>query len=343
MTKTIAVIGAGTWGTALASVCADNSYDVTLWMRDQQVADEINTRHTNEKYLPEMKLSSAIRAQTDLVAAVRGQKVVLLVVPSHAMRQVVRQMAPYLEPDVLLIHATKGLELDSLKRMSEVIAEEVPQEISRRLVVLTGPSHAEEVIRKSPTTVVVSSESEEGMLKAQDILMVPYFRVYTNPDMIGAEIAGSLKNIIALGAGMSDGLGFGDNAKAALLTRGLAEITRLGMKLGANPLTFSGLAGVGDLVVTCTSKHSRNWRAGFLLGQGKPLEEVLRQMGMVVEGVRTTNAANQLSRREQVEMPITSVLYGVLFEGKSARQGVEELMGRGRTFEMEVIDLFRST
>ncbi|MCK9905601.1 NAD(P)-dependent glycerol-3-phosphate dehydrogenase, partial [Frankia sp. Cpl3] len=220
-------------------------------------------------------------------------------------------------------HATKGLELESLKRMSEVIMEEVPKEIGSRLVVLTGPSHAEEVSRKSPTTVVVSSLSEESMLQAQDILMASYFRVYTNPDMVGAEIAGSLKNIIALGAGMSDGLGFGDNAKAALLTRGLAEITRVGMKLGANPLTFSGLAGVGDLVVTCTSKHSRNWRAGFLLGQGKPLEEVLQQMGMVVEGVRTTNAAYKLAAREQVEMPITSVLYVILFEEKSARQGVE--------------------
>jgi glycerol-3-phosphate dehydrogenase (NAD(P)+) len=338
LAKDIAVIGAGSWGTALASVCADNNHHVTIWVRDRQLAEEINGQHTNEKYLPGISLSSLIVAETEISAAVRGKKAVLLAVPSHAMREVVRQLAPYLEPDVLLIHATKGFELESLKRMSEVIREEVPAGIGERLSVLTGPSHAEEVIRRSPTTVVVSSACEESMLQAQDLFMTPYFRVYTNPDMVGAEIAGSLKNIIALGAGLSDGLGFGDNAKAALLTRGLAEITRLGVKLGASPLTFLGLAGVGDLIVTCTSKHSRNWRAGYMLGQGKPLHEVLKQMGMVVEGVRTTHAAHALAAREQVDMPITRVLYSILFEGKAPQQAVEELMGRGRTFEIEAVD-----
>jgi len=216
--------------------------------------------------------------------------------------------------------------------------EEIPLSISSKLAVLSGPSHAEEVVRRQPTTVVVSSAFEESMLRAQDLLMNANFRVYTNPDLIGAEIAGALKNIIALGAGMSDGLGYGDNAKAALLTRGLAEISRLGMKLGAMPPTFAGLAGVGDLIVTCTSKHSRNWRAGYMLGQGKKLDDVLEQMGMVVEGVRTTHAAFALAHREGVDMPITSVLYGILFEGKEPRQGVEELMGRGKTFEMSYLD-----
>ncbi|MGM0711727.1 NAD(P)H-dependent glycerol-3-phosphate dehydrogenase [Brevibacillus parabrevis] len=336
--KEVTVVGAGSWGTALASVLAENGHQVRLWVRDSKLADEVNTKHTNAKYLPEVKLAESIVATTDLEAAVSGKPIVLLAVPSHAMRQICRQLAPFLHSDTLLIHATKGFELESLKRMSEVIMEEVPREISGRLAVLSGPSHAEEVVRRQPTTVVVASESEDSMLRAQDLLMNANFRVYTNPDLIGAEIAGALKNIIALGAGMSDGLGFGDNAKAALLTRGLAEISRLGIKLGAMPLTFSGLAGVGDLIVTCTSRHSRNWRAGYMLGQGKKLDDVLAQMGMVVEGVRTTHAAHALAQREQVEMPITSVLYGILFEGKEPRQGVEELMGRGKTFEMSYLN-----
>jgi len=332
--KEVAVIGAGSWGTALASVFAANRHHVTLWMRDAQQAAEINQRHTNEKYFPGHQLAETIVATTEIAEAVQNKSAVLLAVPSQAMRQVVRQLAPYLHEDALLIHATKGFELESLKRMSEVIREEVSAALGRRLCVLTGPSHAEEVILRSPTTVVVSSEDTDSMLMAQDLLMTPHFRVYTNPDMVGAEIAGALKNIIALGAGLSDGLGFGDNAKAALMTRGLAEITRLGVKMGANPITFLGLAGVGDLVATCTSKHSRNWRAGYQLGQGKQLDDVLQSMGMVVEGVRTTHAANNLAQQQDVNMPITRTLYGILFEGKSPDQGVEELMGRGRKEEM---------
>ncbi|MGG1659633.1 NAD(P)H-dependent glycerol-3-phosphate dehydrogenase [Brevibacillus sp. NRS-1366] len=338
MIKNVTVIGAGSWGTALASVLADNGHHVTIWVRDPKLAEEINTKHVNGKYLPDVKLSANIVASVDLQEAVTRKPIVLLAVPSHAMRQICRQMAPFLDPQVLLIHATKGFELESLKRMSEVIMEEVPTSISSRLAVLSGPSHAEEVVLRQPTTVVVASESEESMLRSQDLLMNANFRVYTNPDLIGAEIAGALKNIIALGAGMSDGLGYGDNAKAALLTRGLAEISRLGIKLGAMPPTFAGLAGVGDLIVTCTSKHSRNWRAGYMLGQGKKLEDVLEQMGMVVEGVRTTHAAYALSRREDVDMPIASVLYGILFEEKEPRQGVEELMRRGKTYEMGYLD-----
>ncbi|MBO8163024.1 MAG: NAD(P)H-dependent glycerol-3-phosphate dehydrogenase [Brevibacillus sp.] len=333
--KKIAVIGAGSWGTALASVCADNRHQVTLWVRDSRMVDEINTHHTNRKYLPDVTLAPSIRANSDLKAVVCEADAVLLVLPSHAMRQVVRQLAPFLPQHVLLIHATKGLELDTLKRMSQVIREEVPKSAGERLVVLTGPSHAEEVVRRSPTTVVVASECAASGKQAQELLNNSYFRVYTNPDLVGAEIAGALKNVIALGAGLSDGLGFGDNAKAALITRGLTEISRLGVKLGANPLTFSGLAGVGDLVVTCTSRHSRNWRAGYMLGQGHKLEDVLDQMGMVVEGVRTTKAAMALSKREEVRMPITWLLYKILFEGTSPRCGVEELMGRDATMEME--------
>ncbi|MED4581427.1 NAD(P)H-dependent glycerol-3-phosphate dehydrogenase [Brevibacillus choshinensis] len=338
MIQNVAVIGAGSWGTALASVLADNGHQVTLWVRNAEQAESINSNHMNEKYLPDAKLSASIVATSDLNAAVTGKPVVLLAVPSHAMRQVCRDLAPMLAQDVLLLHAVKGFELESLKRMSEVMHEELPKSIATRLAVLSGPSHAEEVVRRQPTTVVVASESEDSMLHAQDLLMNGNFRVYTNPDLVGAEIAGALKNIIALGAGMSDGLGFGDNAKAALLTRGLAEISRLGLKLGALPPTFSGLAGIGDLVATCTSKHSRNWRAGFLLGQGKKLDDVLAEIGMVVEGVRTTQAANVIAKREDVEMPITHVLYGILFEGKDPRQGVEQLMGRLKTYEMEYLN-----
>ncbi|MED1950853.1 NAD(P)H-dependent glycerol-3-phosphate dehydrogenase [Brevibacillus centrosporus] len=338
MIQNVAVIGAGSWGTALASVLADNGHQVTLWVRDPKQAEAITTTHRNEKYLPGVELSARIAATSDMHAAVSEKPVVLLAVPSHAMRQICRDLAPSLASDVLLIHAVKGFELGTLKRMSEVIQEELPFEISSRLAVISGPSHAEEVVRRQPTTVVVASESESSMLRSQDLLMNRNFRVYTNPDLIGAELAGALKNIIALGAGMSDGLGFGDNAKAALLTRGLAEISRLGLKLGAMPPTFAGLAGIGDLVATCTSKHSRNWRAGFLLGQGKKLEEVLQEIGMVVEGVRTTQAADVLAKREDVEMPITHVLYGVLFEGKDPRQGVEQLMGRLKTYETEYLN-----
>jgi len=273
-----------------------------------------------------------------LEAAVTGAKAIVMVAPSSAVREVARSLKPFWHEDMLLVHATKGFEIESMKRMSTVIAEELGCE-EGRIVVLSGPSHAEEVVKRCPTTVVVASQVEAQAEKAQDLLMNPYFRVYTNRDMVGVELAGALKNIIALGAGMSDGLGYGDNAKAALLTRGLAEITRVGVEMGANPLTFAGLAGIGDLVVTATSRHSRNWRAGFMLGEGKPLEEVLSQMGMVVEGIRTTKAAHAISEKYQVQMPIAAQLYHVLFEGLDPRTAVEALMGRDRKTEMEVMSL----
>jgi glycerol-3-phosphate dehydrogenase (NAD(P)+) len=221
--------------------------------------------------------------------------------------------------------------------MSEVLCEELGEAFRKRVAVLSGPSHAEEVIQKCPTTVVVASECQETAEQVQMLFMNSYFRVYTNPDVVGVEVGGALKNIIALASGLADGLGFGDNAKAALMTRGLAEIARLGSAMGAQPITFVGLAGMGDLVVTCTSRHSRNWRAGHMISQGKKLGEVLEQMGMVVEGVRTTKVANALAKWYQVEMPITAQLYEVLFNGKEPKQAVKELMGRGRTTEIEEI------
>jgi glycerol-3-phosphate dehydrogenase (NAD(P)+) len=335
--KKVAVLVAGSWGTALARVLADNGNVVKLWTRNSSQAEQINRERRNEKYLPGAILPEEITATMDIADAVSDAEAVLFVAPSSAMRDVARQAALFLHKDTLVIHATKGFETDSLKRMSTVLAEEL-ERTEDRIVVLSGPSHAEEVINRLPTTIVVASKESVCAEAAQDLFMNDaYFRVYTNPDLIGVETAGAIKNIIALGSGLSDGLGFGDNAKAALITRGLAEIARLGAAMGANPLTFAGLAGVGDLIVTCTSTHSRNWRAGSMLAQGIPLEDVLERMGMVVEGVRTTKAAHRLASIHGVEMPITAQLNAVLFEGLSPEQAVGALMGRVRTHEIEEI------
>ncbi|GGG57510.1 NAD(P)H-dependent glycerol-3-phosphate dehydrogenase [Paenibacillus radicis (ex Gao et al. 2016)] len=332
-----AVFVAGSWGTALASVLAQNGFDVLLWTRNADQAEQINTKHENSKYLPGVKLPQSLRATTEMKEALQNAELALFVAPSAAMREVAKQAAPFMKETTLCIHATKGFETGTLKRMTTVLAEELGRSPDQ-IAVLSGPSHAEEVIRKQPTTVVVASADLEAAEQAQDAFMNAYFRVYTNPDVAGVEVAGAIKNIIALGAGLSDGLGFGDNAKAALITRGLAEISRLGTAMGANPLTFAGLAGVGDLVVTCTSKHSRNWRAGSMLADGSPLDDVLERMGMVVEGVKTTRAAYELASRYDVEMPITAQLYQVLFAGSSPRTAVENLMGRLKTHEIEQIE-----
>ncbi|MBB3109268.1 glycerol-3-phosphate dehydrogenase (NAD(P)+) [Paenibacillus phyllosphaerae] len=331
-----AVLVAGSWGTALATVLADNGYDVHIWSRNEEQVNEINEHHTNKRFLQEAVLPHNLKATTDMEEAITGAELVLFVATSASMREVARKASPYITESMLIIHATKGFETGTLKRMTTVLAEELKTDPTR-LVVLSGPSHAEEVVRRQPTTVVVAAENMEAAEQAQDALITQSFRVYTNPDAIGVEVAGAIKNIIALGAGLTDGLGFGDNAKSALITRGLSEITRLGMAMGANPLTFSGLAGVGDLIVTCTSTLSRNWRAGSMLAKGKSLDTVLAEMGMVVEGVRTTSAAHELSQTYGVVMPITEQLYKVLFEGKEPRKAAVDLMGRGRKHEMEDI------
>ncbi|RCX23242.1 glycerol-3-phosphate dehydrogenase (NAD(P)+) [Fontibacillus phaseoli] len=338
MSEKAAVLVAGSWGTALASVLADKDMDVAVWTRNEAQRDEINGLHRNERYLPGVELSPNLYATTDMEEAVSGAKAVVIVAPSSAVREVTRALKPFWHEDMLVVHATKGFETETMKRISTVIGEELGCE-EGRIVVLSGPSHAEEVVKRCPTTVVVASMDDTQSAAAQDLFMNSYFRVYTNRDMVGAELAGALKNIIALGAGMSDGLGYGDNAKAALLTRGLAEITRIGVEMGANPLTFAGLAGIGDLVVTATSRHSRNWRAGFMLGEGKTLDEVLGSMGMVVEGIRTTKAAHTISEKYKVQMPIAGQLYHVLFEGLDPRTAVEALMGRDRKTEMEMMSL----
>jgi glycerol-3-phosphate dehydrogenase (NAD(P)+) len=331
----VAVIGAGSWGTALAMVLADNGHEVRLWGHNEAQINEINQNHTNKKYLPGIELSPEIKGYSSLKEALDGLDIIVLAVPTKAIREVLRKIVAVRTTPLTIVHVSKGIEPDTLLRISEIIEEEVPEHLLKDIVVLSGPSHAEEVSLRHPTTVAVSSKNMKAAEAVQDLFINHYFRVYTNPDMIGVEIGGALKNIIALAAGISDGLGYGDNAKAALMTRGLAEIARLGTKMGANPLTFSGLAGIGDLIVTCTSVHSRNWRAGNMLGKGYSLNEVLENMGMVVEGVRTTKAAYQLSKKYDVIMPITTVLYGILFHNLDPKDAVDSLMGRDKTFEMD--------
>lgn len=330
----VAVLGAGSWGTALAIVLADKGHDVRLWTYKSEQADLINKTHKNEQYL-DVALPNNIKAYVDLGETVDDVEAIVVVVPTKAIREVCQQLNAILHHKVTIIHATKGIEPGTLKRVSEMIDEELDDYNYEDIVVLSGPSHAEEVALRHPTTVTVSSVNEDTAKYAQELFINDAFRVYTSKDMIGIELGGALKNIIALGAGISDGLGFGDNAKAALITRGLAEITRLGTSLGANPLSFLGLPGVGDLIVTCTSVHSRNWRAGNMLGKGQKLDDILEQMGMVVEGVRTTKAAYTFAEKENVEMPITSGIYQVLFEGKEPREVVEQLMNRAKKHEMD--------
>ena len=331
----ITVVGAGSWGTALAMVLACNGHEVRLWGHKEEQINEINSNHTNAKYLPGISLPPSIKGYYSLEQALEGIATIILAVPTKAIREVLKNICSIINSPLTVVHVSKGIEPDSLMRVSEIIEDEMPDYLLNSVVVLSGPSHAEEVSLRHPTTVTVSSKDMKATDYVQDLFMNQHFRVYTNPDVVGVEIGGSLKNIIALAAGITDGLGYGDNAKAALITRGLAEIARLGSALGANPLTFSGLTGIGDLIVTCTSVHSRNWRAGNLLGKGQNLEQVLENMGMVVEGVRTTKAAYQLAEKMDVKMPITYALYDVLFNNKDVKAAVDSLMTRVKTHEME--------
>lgn len=336
MTQQIAaVLGAGSWGTALAMVLADNGHDVRLWSHNPNQVAEINEKRQNEKYLPGVTLPEAITAYADVEEAVHDAAAVILVVPAKATREVAAKLAGHIPAEAVIAHATKGIEPKTSKRVSQMIEEELEHVTHRPVVVLSGPSHAEEVAKRQPTTLSASSVEMEEAKKVQELFMNEYFRVYTITDMVGVELGGSLKNIIALGAGISDGLGYGDNAKAALITRGLAEIARLGTKLGANPLTFIGLSGMGDLIVTCTSVHSRNWRTGNMLGKGMTLDEALAQMGMAVEGVRTTEAVAELADKAGVDMPITQGINQVLFHGAKAKDIVDQLMTRLPKHEMD--------
>ncbi|MGN8647083.1 NAD(P)H-dependent glycerol-3-phosphate dehydrogenase [Gracilibacillus sp. HCP3S3_G5_1] len=333
----VAVLGAGSWGTALAMVLCDNNHDVRLWTHNQDQQQAMEVEKKNQKYLPDILLPDSLAIYADLSEAVEQVDAVVLVVPTKAIREICQKLNRVLDHKVVIIHGSKGIETDSHYRISEMIQEELLGHLYEDVVVLSGPSHAEEVSVKHPTTLTAASENTELAAYCQDLFMNHYFRVYTSKDIIGVELGGALKNIIALGAGISDGLGYGDNAKAALITRGLAEISRLATIKGANPLTFIGLSGVGDLIVTCTSVHSRNWRAGNLLGKGMPLRDVLDKMGMIVEGISTTEAVYQLSKKENIEMPITTGIYDVIYEIRSPKEVVDDLMTRNRTNEVDDI------
>lgn len=334
MVHKVAIVGAGSWGTALSVMLAKKGIEVSLWVREEEIYRQIKEARENTRYLPGVPIPPGVIPTRSLDEALKGAQLTVLAVPSQYVRGMARQVAPFISAGQVVVNVAKGFEVDTLLRLSQVIEQEIP---SARVVVLSGPSHAEEVGRDIPTAVVSASYKKEDAELVQDVFMGPNFRVYTNPDVIGVEVGGALKNIIALAAGINDGLGFGDNSKAALITRGIAEISRLGQAMGAHPLTFAGLAGIGDLVVTCTSMHSRNRRAGILIGRGKPLAEALESIGMVVEGVTTCKVAYRLAQRYGVSMPITQQLYQVLFEGKDPREAVSQLMLRGRTHEMEEV------
>lgn len=324
----ITVIGAGSWGTTLANLLAKKGHPVRLWSYEPGVAEMINDTGENTRYLPDVRLSEAIEATDDLQDAVDGARIVVNVTPSQHVRRVIGAATSAMSPDARVISASKGLEIDSLETMSEVLDEVLPEEAARSTCFLSGPSFAVEVAREEPTAVAVASDEPAAAEAAQKLFQTDYFRVYTNPDVRGVELGGALKNVIALASGMISGLGLGHNTRAALITRGLAEISRLGVALGAKPLTFSGLAGMGDLILTCTGDLSRNRRVGIALGQGRDLQTTLDELGMVAEGVETARAARALARREGIEMPIVDEVCAVLYEGRDVGEAVENLMLR---------------
>lgn len=328
MSERVAVIGAGSWGTALANLLAVKGNAVTIWSYESDVADAINRRHENPKYLKGISLHPGLRASESLRDAVSDADVVVNVTPSQHVRRVMSEAAPQLRDGALVVSASKGIETATLKTMAEVIEDVLPGMSGAHACFLSGPSFALEVAQQMPTAVAMASHHPESAARAQQLFQAPFFRVYTNPDVIGVELGGSLKNVIAIAAGMVAGLKLGHNALAALITRGLAEIARLGIARGANPLTFSGLAGMGDLILTCTGELSRNRSVGVALGQGKSIQDILGGMYMVAEGVETTRAAHALARQADIEMPIVAEMYGVLFEGRTPRETLENLMMR---------------
>ncbi len=323
--KKISIIGGGSFGTAIAVLLSKNGLECSVWCHSKDTTNDININRENKKYLKGIIIPSNVKAYCDLQEALVDSEVVVLAVPSKAIRETSRKVAPLLKKNEIIVTVAKGIENHTLKRMSQIIEEEIK---NHSIVVLSGPSHAEEVAREIPTTVTVASKNMEAAEKIQSIFSSNTFRVYTNSDLIGVEIGGAFKNIIALAAGISDGIGYGDNTKAALMTRGMSEIIRVGTKLSGKAETFYGLTGMGDLIVTCTSMHSRNRKAGILIGKGKTVDEAIKEVGMVVEGIEAVKAFYELKVKTDVEMPITAALYEVLFKGKDPKESVIELMGR---------------
>jgi glycerol-3-phosphate dehydrogenase (NAD(P)+) len=332
MTK-VAVIGAGSWGTAVAVLTARNA-STWLWARRPELAAEIDRDHRNRAYLPDTELPPDLRGTSDLEEAVRDAEVVVMGVPSHGFRDVLAEAAPFIGDGVPVISLTKGVEQGSLKRMTEVVEELLP---GHPAGVLTGPNLAKEILAGFPAASVVALADGDRCLDLQRLFSTEVFRVYTNPDVIGCEVAGALKNVMAIASGIADGMGFGDNTRAALITRGLAELTRLGIALGGEPLTFSGLAGMGDLVATCISRQSRNRHVGEQLGKGRTIDEITTEMNMVAEGVKTSRAVVDLARAHGVEMPIAEEVVAVLYEGKKAADVITSLMRRQSRAELHGI------
>ena len=330
----ISVLGSGSWGLALALLLHNNGHEVLLWSARPENARKLREKRENPDRLPGVRLPDEIDVLTDLERALKDVDVTVLAVASPYIRSTAHKMAPFVCKDQKIVNVAKGIEEKTLKTLSEVIEEEIPQ---GNVAVLSGPSHAEEVGRGLPTTCVISAHTQETAEYLQSIFMSPVFRVYTTPDILGVELGGALKNVIALAAGTADGLGYGDNTKAALITRGITEIGRLGKKMGAQMETFYGLSGIGDLIVTCASKHSRNRKAGYLIGQGYTMEEAMKEVQMVVEGVYSARAARELAEKYEVEMPIITEVNRVLFEGKSAAEAVMDLMLRDKKVETPML------
>lgn len=329
MTKEISVIGSGSWGVALACLLKHNGHNVKIWSFLQEEADMINNEKKC-KFLPEQTLPDNLPCYTSLEETIKDTEIILIVTPSMAIRSTLNNMKPYVKDNQIFVLCSKGMEADTQKVYTEVISEIYP---NNKVAALSGPSHAEEVIKNLPTAAVIASKDEDILLELQDVFMCEYFRVYTNSDVLGVELGGSLKNIIALCCGIAHGLGFGDNALAALVTRGLLEISRIGTALGANMQTFYGLTGLGDLFVTCSSEHSRNRKCGILLGQGLTLEEAKKEVGMVVEGVNAIEGAYTLVKKYDVYAPIINEIYDVLHNGKSVKEATSNLMNRGKKTE----------
>ncbi len=332
----VAVVGAGSWGTAVARLVAEHA-DVTLWARRPELAERMTKERVNPDYLPDALLSDRIRPTADLEEALRGSEAIVMGVPSHGYRDVLAEGAPHIGPGVPIISLSKGIERDTLLRMTEVTADVLPDHDPSVIGVLSGPNLAKEVAAGQPAATVIALPSEVEAARLQHLFMTPTFRVYTNPDVIGCESAGALKNVMAIAAGMAHGLGYGDNTIATLVTRALAELTRLGVALGGQPLTFAGLAGMGDLIATCVSDKSRNHRVGFGLGQGKALDDIIAEMNQVAEGVKSTAAILQIAAREGVEMPIASQVGQVLYEGGDPQATVQALMTRRAKSELHGI------
>ena len=325
MIKNIGIIGAGSWGTALAILLANNGHAVTLWSYNPKESRELDEKRVHEKKLPSVRIPDSVTFAGNLKAAIAYKDFVIMAVPSTKTRETARKMREFVTENQIIVNVAKGIEENTLLTLSEQIQQEIPH---AQVAVLSGPSHAEEVARGLPTTCVVGCDDDEIARDLQDAFMSDSFRVYTSSDIIGIEVGGALKNVIALAAGIADGLGYGDNTKAALITRGIAEISRLGMKMGGKAESFAGLTGIGDLIVTCASMHSRNRRAGILIGQGKTMQEAMDEVKMVVEGVYSAKAALALSKKYDVSMPIVEQVNEVLFNGKKAEDAVKDLMLR---------------